>query len=95
MNLLYLKKIRLKYKNQKKLNNFNLEDDKQKNNNFSWWMLDNKYVFFDVFKFIEIDYFTLSIFFLTDKNFFNNLNWDNFLQNKNNILNMYNWKYIN
>ena len=95
LNLLYLKKIRLKSKNQKKLNNIYLETAKQKNNSFSWWILDNKNIFLDVSKFIEIDYFTLSIFFLNDKSFFNNLNWDNFLQNKNSILNMYNWKYIN
>jgi hypothetical protein len=88
-------KIRLKHKSKKKLLSFSLEDDKQKNNNFSDWILQNKNFFFDVPSFLEIDYFTLSVVCLTNTPFLSQLNKDILLETRYGIINLYNWKYIN
>ena len=94
-NWLIVKKIRLKNKSKKKLKSFSLADDKQKSFDLPKWISNNKNLFEDCSKFLEIDYFTLSIFCLYEPLQWSDVNSFNFLETRFSIINLYNWKYIN
>jgi hypothetical protein len=88
------KKIKLKVRNKlPKSLNFTLED-KSRKTKLSNWILTNKYLMTDTSKFLEIDYLTLSILILYDPFLFTDFNIYSFFDNKYNIINLYNWKYI-
>jgi hypothetical protein len=77
------------------LHSLQLEDDKQRSRNFSNWIINNKHLLIDVPNFIEVDYFTLSIFCLFNNSFIDSRNPYSFIDIRYGILNLYNWKYIN
>nr|APW82433.1 rps4 [Laurentiella strenua] len=89
------KKLRLKNKIAHKLNNLNLPDDKQRSSTLPLWILTNKNFNEDISKYLEIDYFTLSFFILYEPILIDEINPFNFVQLKFNVINLFNWKYIN
>lgn len=91
----FFKKHKLKNRLTKKLNNKGLPDDKQKSKNLPLWILKNKNTNEDVIKYIEVDYFSLSFFILYEPLFFTEINALSFLSTRYNIINLFNWKYIN
>ena len=58
------------------------------------WFFDLQAAYADVPKYIEVDYFTLSFFVLYDNLKFSSWSSYRFRYHDNEILNMYNWKYI-
>ena len=93
---LSIKKInRLKKLSKKKYSRFSSLNDKKKSYNLPKWILFSKNSYDDVPKFLEIDYFTLSIFVIYEPFLWSDLNVYNIIDNKFSIINIYNWKYIN
>jgi ribosomal protein S4 len=88
------KKIRLKTKSKKKLNNQSVGDDKQRSNSLPHWILQNKNIINDASRYLEIDYFTLSAFFIYEPFLWNDVDPYSYLTIKFSIVNLYNWKYI-
>lgn len=68
--------------------------DKEKNHDLPLSVLSHKHLFLDVAKFLEVDFFTLSIFVLYDPFLWNDLHYSNVAAKRFGSLNMYNWKYI-
>nr|YP_010049587.1 ribosomal protein S4 [Halteria grandinella]QPL15992.1 ribosomal protein S4 [Halteria grandinella] len=95
LNLSIKKKNRLKSIYKKKNSAFSFTDEKKRSTNLPRWILFSKNNFDDVAKFLEVDYFTLSIFIIYEPFLWSDLNIYNILDNKFSIINMYNWKYIN
>ncbi len=95
LNWHLLKRIRLKNKISKKINNKKFADDKQRSNIMPLWILTNKNFNEDVSKFLEIDYFTLSAVILYEPILVNEINPYNFIHLRFNVINLFNWKYIN
>lgn len=93
LNFSLKKKNRLKKLSRKKSLSF--ASDKKKSNNLPKWVLFSKNSFDDVAKFLEVDYFTLSIFVIYEPFLWSDLNIYNIINNKFSIINIYNWKYIN
>jgi hypothetical protein len=58
------------------------------------WILHSKNIIDDVPNFLEIDYFTLSLFVLYEPFNWNDVNNYNLIEQKFSIINLYNWKYI-
>lgn len=93
-NLSLKKKNKLKNVLRKKNNNFNQSDEKKKSYSFPKWILYSKNAIDDVSNFLEIDYFTLSVFVLYEPFTWNDVNTYNFIDQRFSIINLYNWKYI-
>lgn len=94
-NSINKKKLKLKIKTKKKLAIIITEEDKTKSHTYPKWILSNKNITNDVAKFLEIDFFSLSIFIIYEPFSWQDLdvystNWTRF-----SVINMYNWKYIN
>ena len=80
---------------QKKLNsNAYMELFKTKSHVYPDWILYEQNVEDDVSKYLEIDFFSLSILIIYEPFFINDLNLHNLYHVKHNVINMYNWKYI-
>jgi hypothetical protein len=94
LNLSLKKKNKLKNVLKKKHTNFNQLDDKKKSYSLPKWVLHSKNIIDDVPSFLEIDYFTLSLFVLYEPFNWNDLNSYNLIEQKFSIINLYNWKYI-
>lgn len=62
---------------------------------FPKWLLDTIFFKSDVPKYLEIDFFTLSIFLLYEPFFVNDFNPLTWKLYKFSVLNLYNWKYLN
>lgn len=88
------KKIRLKTKSKKKMSNQSFNDDKQRSNTFPKWILQNKDIINDCARYLEVDYFTLSAFFIYEPFLWSDLNPYSLNNVKFGIINLYNWKYI-
>lgn len=88
------KKIRLKLKARKKLTISSSLEDKTRSYSLPKWILFSKNVTDDVIKYIEVDYFTLSIMIIYEPFLWSDINIYNIVDNKFSILNLYNWKYI-
>jgi len=58
------------------------------------WLLGYKDLSFDIPKYLEVDYFTLSVFIVYEPFMYSDLNMSPLVNTKNSIINMYNWKYI-
>lgn len=93
-NLSLKKKNKLKKVLRKKSINFLQSDEKKKSYLFPKWVIFYKNSIDDVSNFLEIDYFTLSIFILYEPFTWNDLNSYNLIDQRFNIVNLYNWKYI-
>ena len=87
-------KLRLKKRMWRLSNSYFLPDDKQKSYHFPKWIYYSKNVNDDISKFIEVDFFSLSIIILYEPFIYYDLNFYNIYELKINILNLYNWKYI-
>jgi len=62
---------------------------------FPKWLLDIIFFKSDIPKYLEVDFFTLSIFLVYEPFFVNDFNPLTWKLYKFNVLNLYNWKYIN
>lgn len=89
------KKIRLIKLSRNKLKKSKNNAHKQKSTHFPDWILESRIKSFDIPKYLEVDFFTLSTFVLYEPFVFNDFNPLNFIESRSTILNMYNWKYIN
>jgi len=89
------KKIRLIKLSRNKLKKTKSNAHKQKSSNFPDWILQSRIKPFDIPKYLEVDFFTLSTFVLYEPFLFNDFNPLNFIESRSTIFNMYNWKYIN
>ena len=88
------KKTKLKIKTRRKFLFFPSETPKTRSFKLPNWILYNKSLVSDISKYLEVDYFTLSIFIIYEPILWSELNFFNYVGIKFNILNMYNWKYI-
>lgn len=88
------KKIKLKEIVKKKINvKINLEE-KQRNYSLPKWILENKNITGDTARYLEIDYFTMSILVVYEPFSWLDINHYSLIDNKFSIFNIYNWKYI-
>lgn len=88
------KKIKLKLKTKKKNSPARFNDEKTKSFLLPDWILANKNITDDISKFLEVDYFTLSIIILYEPFLLSEFNIHSLIASKHNIINLYNWKYI-
>jgi hypothetical protein len=88
------KKLKLKIKTKKKLNISNSDEDKTKTKVFPTWVLFNRNLTDDSAKFLEIDFFTLSVFIIYEPLSWKDLNPYSAIWTRYSVANMYNWKYI-
>jgi len=95
LNWQVIKKNRFKNKVHKKLSFKNLTEDKQKSKKLPLWILKHKNIREDVTKYLEIDYFSLSFFILYEPLYLTDINPLSFLNVRFNVINLFNWKYIN
>lgn len=84
-----LKLAKVKFKKQ------GMMRDKQKSTNLPDWVLTSRIKSFDIPKYLEVDYFTLSTFVLYEPFLLNDFNPLSVVDSRIEIFNMYNWKYIN
>jgi hypothetical protein len=95
MHWIYKKKIKLRLKTKKKLIVSTSEEDKAKTKHYSLWILSYRNVYEDIPKYLEIDFFTMSIFVLYEPFVWQDLNTYSTVWTRFGVVNMYNWKYIN
>lgn len=88
------KKMRFKFKIKNKMEYKFSEEDKQKTRVMPYWVLHTRDLFFDIPRYLEVDYFTLSAVVVYEPLFWDDINPYSFFNLKFGILNMYNWKYI-
>ena len=93
-NLTLKKKNKLRIVLKKKNSNFNNSDEKKKSYSFPKWVLFSKNIIDDVSNYLEIDYFTLSIFIIYEPFLWNDLNAYNLIDQRFGVINLYNWKYL-
>lgn len=94
INLSLKKKNRLKNISKKKSNPSINSDEKKRSNSLPKWILFSKNSIDDVAKFLEVDYFTLSIMILYEPFLWSDLNTYNLIDQRFAVINLYNWKYI-
>ena len=70
-------------------------EEKKKSHTLPKSITYNQNIIDDVSKYLEVDYFTLSIFIIYEPFLWSDLNIYNIINNKFSIINIYNWKYIN
>lgn len=87
-------KLRLHKLSKSKWNKSRVDISKQKSSHLPDWIFLVGYRHFDIPRYMEVDYFTLSAFILYDSLVLTDYNPLTFLECRNEILNMYNWKYI-
>lgn len=68
--------------------------DKQRSYSLPNWLLGYKTINFDVPKYLEIDYMTLSVFVIYEPFMYSDFYFSPELIPRSQVLNMYNWKYI-
>ena len=88
------KQLRLKKLANAKYNNQSFRLDKQSSNKLPKWIYTNKYRFYDVPNYLEVDYFTLSAFTIYDPFLITDFNPINSREFRVSIYKNYNWKYI-
>ena len=89
------KRIRLTKLSRTKFRRRNIFKNKQRSYNLPDWILSSRIRLFDIPKYLEVDFFTLSTFIIYEPLSLHDFNPLNFVDSKNEVLNMYNWKYIN
>ena len=93
-NLVIKKKYKMRNLIRKKSKPSFSNEDKKKSYHYPKWILFNKNLTDDVAKFIEIDFFSLSLIILYEPFLWSDLNFYNIIDQKFGIINLYNWKYI-
>ena len=86
-NLVFKKSLAGRYKVMKQV--------KQRSNYTPSWITTMRYDFADIKMFLEVDFFTLSVFYIYNHNFFSYYAPDDVRVVRYNIYRLYNWKYIN
>jgi ribosomal protein S4 len=94
LNWEFKKVLRLRHIAKKKLIIRQNADEKTRSHLLPKWILFSKNSFSDVSKYLEIDYFTLSIFILYEPFRWSDVNPFTFADTKFGVINLYNWKYI-
>lgn len=89
------KRLRLTKLSQSKNNKSRYDLSKQRSTHLPDWIFKAGYRSFDIPKYLEVDYFTLSAFIIYEPFSPSDFNPLAHLESRTNILNMYNWKYIN
>jgi len=89
------KKIKIKVKTKKKLAVIISDEDKIKSRTYPKWLLTNRNIVDDTAKFLEIDFFSLSIFIIYEPFSWYDLNPYSTNWTRYSVINMYSWKYIN
>jgi hypothetical protein len=69
-------------------------DEKQRSVRLPNWILTNEGINEDTLKYVEIDYFTLSLMVLYEPFTWTDLNPYNLIKLRPAVMNLYNWKYI-
>lgn len=87
-----LRLARLAYSKFRKARN---SQHKQRSRNFPNWILATRVKHRDVPNYLEVDFFTLSAFVIYEPSTGSDFHTKNLLEDRTEILNMYNWKYIN
>lgn len=67
----------------------------QKERNYPRWIMHNKNLLDDIPKFLEVDFYSLSCFFLYEPFLWVDFSPNEFYFLKFSVINLYNWKYIN
>lgn len=88
-------KLRITKFSQSKQNQSRSDLSKQKSDHIPDWVFLAGVKNFDIPKYMEVDYFTLSSFILYEPFLITEFNPLTILESRSTILNMYNWKYIN
>lgn len=88
-------KLKLNKLSQSKFNQSRFDLSKQKSSHLPDWIFKVGFKNFDIPKYLEVDFFTLSAFFLYEPLSVKDFNPLSRLESRTEILNMYNWKYIN
>jgi hypothetical protein len=88
------KQLRLRKLAHAKYNNQSFRLDKQSSNKLPKWLYSNKYRFYDIPNYLEVDYFTLSAFTIYDPFLITDFNPVNSREFRVSIYKNYNWKYI-
>ena len=86
---------RLVYRKGLALRHKLMKTKKQKSNYTPLWIHNTRYDLSDVKPYLEVDYFTLSVFILYDPFFLYYSSPDDLPDSRVNIYKLYNWKYIN
>lgn len=94
LNLIFKKKNKLRKIAKKKITPFRDFSEKKRSRVLPNWILFNKNLIEDISKYIEVDYFTLSIIILYEPILWSDLNTYSLIDQKFGIINLYNWKYI-
>lgn len=89
------KKTRLLKLAKVKFKKHSIMRNKQRSTRIPDWVLTSRLKPFDIPKYLEVDYFTLSTFVLYEPFLLNDFNPLSIVDSRTEILNMYNWKYIN
>lgn len=58
------------------------------------WIFNVRYDLMDVRPYLEVDYFTLSAFYIYEPYLISNYPMNEFFENRQHIYRLYNWKYI-
>ena len=64
------------------------------NQRFPNWIRNLIFSFYDIPKYVEVDFFSLSVFLLYEPFFFTDFSLPNANLLTSNVINLYNWKYI-
>ena len=91
---MFVKKARLFKLKKLKFKRYSLFDGKQRNFTLPNWLLNVRYWDFDIPKYIEVDYLTLSAFVIYEPFLITDIQVNTFLEENMGVYNMYNWKYI-
>lgn len=94
LNSFFFTRNRLYRLSKSKFKKKNRAQMKQHSRRIPDWVLNTKTFKKDVYRFIEVDFFTLSSVLLYNPIFYNELNLFETLDSRFEIFNMYNWKYI-
>jgi hypothetical protein len=95
LNWTRYKKVRLSKLAKVKFKKQSIMKDKQRSYNLPDWILTSRIKTLDIPKYLEVDFFTLSSFIIYEPFLVTDLNPLNVVDTRTEILNMYNWKYIN
>jgi len=94
LNWAIKQKLRLRVRIKRLVNTYFLPDDKNRSSHFPQWIYSSKNINNDVSKYLEVDFFSLSIIVIYEPFLFNEMDFYDIHELKINIVNLYNWKYI-
>lgn len=94
LNWTLKKRLRLRGVTKRKAAATSSSDEKQRSRLIPHWVLFSKNAISDVAKYVEVDYFTLSLFVLYEPFLWSDLDPYSILGTRFSVINMYNWKYI-